>query len=131
MSNYLNSSLFLENFRKARNASNYVDKSPLIRDLVPSINDENRFVCITRPRRFGKSIAANMIASFFGKVDSAPIFEGLAISKETEIVKKHQKKHNVIFIDFSQNVESDDTFDSYLARIISKHGKRKMKLETS
>lgn len=120
MSNYLNSSLFLENFRKARNASNYVDKSPLIRDLVPSINDENRFVCITRPRRFGKSIAANMIASFFGKVDSTTIFEGLAISKETEIVKKHQQKHNVIFIDFSQNVESDDTFDSYLARIISK-----------
>ncbi len=120
MSNFLNSNLFLENFKKACNSLYYVDKSSFIEDLIPSINDENRFICITRPRRFGKTIAANMIASFFGKVDSSELFGNLAISDKKEIVKKHQNKHNVIFIDFSQNVEQNDTFDSYLERIVSK-----------
>ena len=68
MSNYLNSDVCVSNFSKILKEPNFIDKSLLIEDLVPSIDIENRFVCITRPRRFGKTVAANMIASFFGKM---------------------------------------------------------------
>ncbi len=43
----------------------YVDKSLLIHDVYQYANDTNRFICITRPRRFGKSVAANMLSAFF------------------------------------------------------------------
>ena len=52
MSNYLNSDVCVSNFSKILKEPNFIDKSLLIEDLVPSIDIENRFVCITRPRRF-------------------------------------------------------------------------------
>ena len=44
----------------------YVDKSALIGELNPVIDTENRFVCVSRPRRFGKTMAANMLAAYYG-----------------------------------------------------------------
>ncbi|MFQ7550274.1 MAG: AAA family ATPase [Blautia marasmi] len=45
------------------------------------LNTENRFICITRPRRFGKTAAANLIVSFFPGYDSRELFSGLKIKK--------------------------------------------------
>ena len=116
MSNYLNSDVCVSNFSKILKEPNFIDKSLLIEDLVPSIDIENRFICITRPRRFGKTVAANMIASFFGKDDSSSLFGGLKISQKG-CYTEHLNKHNVIFIDFSQETKIDDTFESYISRI--------------
>lgn len=116
MSNYLNSDVCVSNFSKILKEPNFIDKSLLIEDLVPSIDIENRFICITRPRRFGKTVAANMIASFFGKIDSSSLFGGLKISQKG-CYTEHLNKHNVIFIDFSQETKIDDTFESYISRI--------------
>lgn len=44
-----------------------VDKTGIISALVPFIGVENRFVCVTRPRRFGKTVNANTIACFLGR----------------------------------------------------------------
>ena len=55
MSNYLNSDVCVSNFSKILKEPNFIDKSLLIEDLIPSIDIENRFICITRPRRFGKT----------------------------------------------------------------------------
>lgn len=97
MSNYLNSDVCVSNFSKILKEPNFIDKSLLIEDLVPSIDIENRFICITRPRRFGKTVAANMIASFFGKDDSSSLFGGLKISQKG-CYAEHLNKQNILFI---------------------------------
>lgn len=116
MSNYLNSDVCISNFSKILKEPNFIDKSLLIEDLVPSIDIENRFICITRPRRFGKTVAANMVASFFGNVDSSLLFEGLKITQK-DCYTEHLNKHNVIFIDFSKELDIEEDFNSYLNRI--------------
>ena len=45
----------------------FVDITELLEELIPALEQEQRFFCITRPRRFGKTVMANMIASFFEK----------------------------------------------------------------
>ena len=59
MAMYINSNLYLESFKQTVSGKYYVDKSEIISDLIPYLNIEERFLCITRPRRFGKTIAAN------------------------------------------------------------------------
>ena len=60
----------------------FVDKTDLISKLNKLVNTSKRFVCITRPRRFGKSINAAMLASYYTKsLDTKAIFDKLNISK--------------------------------------------------
>ncbi|MBE6846022.1 MAG: AAA family ATPase, partial [Ruminococcus sp.] len=51
-------------FQMAVNSEMYVDKSMLIQQTNKIINTEQRFICISRPRRFGKSITANMLTAY-------------------------------------------------------------------
>ena len=61
----------------------YVDKSMLIRVLNNKVNKKDRFICVSRPRRFGKTMAANMIAAYYSNgCDSHGIFSDLKISKD-------------------------------------------------
>ena len=62
----------------------------------------NCHICITRPRRFGKTVMANMIGAFFGKgADSRDVFSGLRIA-ESKFFEKHLNQHDVIYIDCSR-----------------------------
>ena len=67
-------------FRMSLNSSIYVDKSELIRELNKVIGTEQRFACISRPRRFGKTMAANMLAAYYsyGTDSSRTRWNGLA-----------------------------------------------------
>ncbi len=95
----------------------FVDKSMLIQELIPALGKKNRFFCITRPRRFGKSVMANMVAAFFGKsVDSSSLFAQLEIAGH-EKYREHLNQHNVIYIDFSRMPENCDSYQSYINRI--------------
>lgn len=74
----------------------FVDKSEILEKLNQCINTGNRFVCITRPRRFGKTVMTQLIASYYGKeLESKEIFNKLKISKN-EKYEKYLNKHNVI-----------------------------------
>ena len=53
-----------ENFESAVNSEIYVDKTGLLKHINPMIGTEQRFVCVSRPRRFGKSMAADMLAAY-------------------------------------------------------------------
>ena len=87
-----------DNFRMALNSKIYVDKSNLILYTNSVINTEQRFVCVSRPRRFGKSMAANMLAAYYGgEEDSEELFCELDISKD-QSYKKHLNNYNVIFL---------------------------------
>lgn len=95
----------------------FVDKTLLIEELIPSIGREQRFICITRPRRFGKTVMANMIAAYFGKVvDSSSVFGKLAIAQSSSY-KEYINQYDIIYIDFSRLPESCHTYEEYINRI--------------
>lgn len=114
---YLNSKTPYMDYCETVQDPYFVDKSLLIQELVPSLGRKNRYFCITRPRRFGKSIMANMIGAFFGNaVDSSDLFHNLEIAKDKDSLA-HLNQYNVIFIDFSRMPENCYTYHAYISRI--------------
>lgn len=67
MGMYLNSRMPFEAFKAVAAGKYFVDKSEILQEIIPSMGTEERVFCITRPRRFGKTVTANMIAAFLGK----------------------------------------------------------------
>lgn len=83
------------------NSSVYVDKSLLIFEINRLLDTNENFVCVSRPRRFGKSMAGNMLAAFYSKgCDSEEIFSKLKISK-TQNWKDNLNKFTVIQMDIN------------------------------
>ena len=114
---FLNSRSPCADYREMVSDLYFVDKSMLITELIPALEKKNRYFCISRPRRFGKSVMANMIGAFFGRsTDSSELFDQLAISKQ-EKYRTHLNQHNVIYIDFSRMSENCDSYRSYISRI--------------
>jgi hypothetical protein len=90
-----------ENFEVAVNSEIYVDKTGLLEYTNRVIGTEQRYMCVSRPRRFGKSIAAKMMMAYYSKTDdSTELFSGLNISKSKNY-EKHLNKHNVICLDIA------------------------------
>lgn len=113
---YLNSSKAKVLYESVLNTPYFVDKSELLKDLIPLVESGNQYICITRPRRFGKTVMANMIGSFFGKGDSKNVFENLGIAKTCNI-EKHINQHNVIHIDFSKLEDECENYNTYISNI--------------
>lgn len=85
-------------FQNVVNSEIYVDHSLLIENINKIIDTENNKLCISRPRRFGKSTDANMLVAYSSKgCDSSSIFDNLKIS-QTKLYQKHLNQHNVIHI---------------------------------
>ena len=88
-------------YREAATQPYFVDKTAILNDLFPLIDSTEKYVCITRPRRFGKTIMANLIGSFFSKAhDSTDLFDSLEIAGN-ESYSRFINQYNVIYIDFS------------------------------
>ena len=86
-------------FLQTLNSKIYVDKTELIDYTNNVLNSEQAFICNSRPRRFGKSITANMLSAYYSKgCDSRQIFENLKIEK-SESFSKNLNKYNVIHLD--------------------------------
>ena len=86
-------------FQKILNSEIYVDKSQLISYTNRMINTEQAFICNSRPRRFGKSVTANMLTAYYSKgCNSEELFSGLDISR-ADSFKKHLNKYDVIHFD--------------------------------
>ena len=119
MSMFLNCFTVYDRYRAVLNSPYFVDKTLLLEELIPLLCQEQRFVCSTRPRRFGKTVMANMIGAFFQKgADSCDIFDNLLIAGK-EDYKNHLNRHNVIFIDFSEMPENCSSYSQYISRILS------------
>ena len=78
----------------------YVDKSMIIEKLNNLMDkSESKYICVTRPRRFGKTMATNLISAFYSKgCDSRSLFSNLKIA-QTPNWDKNLNKFNVIKID--------------------------------
>ena len=76
-------------FKESISSEIYVDKTGLIGYTNRVLRTKQKYVCVSRPRRFGKSMAAEMLAAYYGRgVDSEEVFHGYKIeineSNETE-----------------------------------------------
>lgn len=101
-------------FRMSRNAQIYVDKSNLITELNPLIGTEDRYVCVSRPRRFGKTMAANMLSAYYGcSEDAEGLFDDLAVSA-CDSYTEHLNKHMVIQVNIQSFLSENDSMAAML-----------------
>lgn len=81
------------------NSKIYVDKTLLLEYTNQAINTTSKFICNSRPRRFGKSITADMLTAYYSKgCDSEKLFAELEISKQEDF-KRHLNQYDVIHFD--------------------------------
>lgn len=106
-----------EKFIKAVNSEIYVDKSELIKYTNRVLNTMQQYICVSRPRRFGKSTAANMLAAYYGEgLDSKELFAGLKIAKD-ENFAKYLNQYDVIFLNMQEFLSRSNSMQAMLERI--------------
>ena len=90
--------------------SRYIDKTGLIGVVNRTINTGSNLTCISRPRRFGKSYAAQMLCAYYDRtVDSGELFKGLKISSDPGYAE-YLNRYNVIYLDMTGIKPSCDGF---------------------
>ena len=78
------------------------------------INTMQRYICVSRPRRFGKSMAANMLSAYYSReCDSEKLFEGLEISKGSGF-KKHLNQYDTIFLNMQEFLSRSGNVDKLI-----------------
>jgi hypothetical protein len=88
-------------FKQALNSEIFVDKTGLISYTNSVMFSEQKSVCVSRPRRFGKSMAANMLAAYYGRMaDSAALFAGFEIANDP-CYETHLGKYDVVFLNMA------------------------------
>lgn len=94
-------------FESLRNTE-YVDKSMLVSYFNSCLDTTNRLVCVSRPRRFGKTSTIKMLAAYYNKdINSKTLFADLLIA-QTDSFEKYINKYNTIFIDVSEFIVTAD-----------------------
>ena len=118
-----------ESFQESLNSLIYVDKSPLIEILNRSIKTKNKYFCLSRPRRFGKSVTAQMICSYYARCqDSSSLFDNLKIASFDDY-KKHLNQYDVISINISDEFSRASHNAKSMTDILTKSIVRDLKEE--
>lgn len=106
-------------FKESLNSEIYVDKSGLIGYTNRVLGTGRKYICVSRPRRFGKSMAANMLCAYYGReCDSKSMFDGLAVG-QIPSYSQHLNQHDVIFLNvqqFMRGAESLNSLSKYIER---------------
>ena len=103
MGSYLNPGN--EAFAVALNSEIYVDKTGLLTYTNKVMNTLQGYICNSRPRRFGKSITANMLTAYYSKgCSSKEMFSGLEISRAKDF-EKHLNQYDVLHWDIQWCME--------------------------
>ena len=112
-------------FQSVRNGE-YVDKSGLIAIVNGTLFTERRFSCVSRCRRFGKSVAAKMLCAYYDQsCDSRNLFTDLQIAQDPSF-EKHLNKYPVIFLDltsFIADIRDDSIVEKMDAAVLADVGK--------
>lgn len=107
-------------FKEAVNSMIYLDKSRLIAYTNGVLNTKQKNLCVSRPRRFGKSMAADMLAAYYSKgCDSRDLFAGLDIEKENSF-RIHLNQHDVIWLDVQRFLETKRDLDTFIKEMESR-----------
>ena len=105
-----------EGFSTIRN-SEYIDKSGLIAFVNRCLNTPQKLICVSRPRRFGKSMAADMLTAYYSRgCDSRELFAGLEIVKD-ENFSSYLNKYDTIFLNIQEFLSRSSNVQELLTRI--------------
>lgn len=115
---FLNTAVPYEAYKTIASTRFFVDKTLLLDELLEGLKaDGQRYICITRPRRFGKTVMAAMIASYLEKsVNSVDVFERLAVSEKSHC-QEYQNQYDVFYIDLSRAPENCSSYEQYILRV--------------
>ena len=98
----------------------YIDKSGIIPELIKIFECQNQYICVSRPRRFGKTVIGNMLTAYFSKgCDSRPLFAGSIGSKDS-VFEKYLNKVNVIKIDMNSEFQNEKDTENFIDIFSSK-----------
>lgn len=115
MGRYLNQGT--DSFEKSVNSEIYVDKTGLIKYTNRVMNTLQGYVCVSRPRRFGKSTAANMLTAYYCRgCDSRDIFSKFEISKSSDF-ETYRNKYNTISLNMQEFLSRSDNIEALIARV--------------
>lgn len=97
-----------EGFQKAIASKIYVDKTMLIEYTNECLRTEQEYICVSRPRRFGKSMTANMLAAYYSRnADSDELFQHYKIAR-SDSYRIHLNKYQVIFLNMQEFLSNTD-----------------------
>ena len=117
MTTCLNTKSALILYQELLNSEYFVDKSAIIENISKRIRTNTKYVCITKPRRFGKTSILNMLGTYFGKAyNSKDIFDKLQISKSKNY-RTYLNKYNIIHITLNDLPENGNTYEHYISLI--------------
>lgn len=106
-----------ENYRESLRGIIYVDKTMMLDTLNGFMKRGNKFICISRPRRFGKTVTQNMLNAYYSKgCDSRELFASLMISS-VPCYKENMNQFNVIKIDLNGEYQATLDKHSFLTRL--------------
>ncbi len=115
---FLNSITSVNQFTKTTKEKYFVDKSELIERMNELVGTASQYVCITRPRRFGKTINAMMLACYYSKnADFKKLFDKLEISKSDSYLK-HLNKHNVIYMTMNELPKPNCSYEEFIENYV-------------
>lgn len=100
----------------------YVDKTGLIAYTNKYLSTNDKYICVSRPRRFGKSMTLKMLAAYYSRgCDSRKLFEGLNIAKD-ETFQEHLNRYDVIYLNMQQFLieAADGKVTEYLEKEVLK-----------
>ena len=109
-----------ELFKRMVSADIYIDKSMLIAETNKMLNTTSNYICMSRPRRFGKTMAGNMLVAYYSKgCDSAELFAGLKISKDPSY-EENKNQYDVIYIDLNSEYQNTPDKDKTIKNLQEK-----------
>lgn len=111
-----------DRFRKMLRSKIYVDKSELMHIQMMFMDSEMAYICVSRPRRFGKSVAANMLCAYYTKgCDSESLFQNQRIAANPTF-REHLNQYNVLLLNI-QHFIREAKIPENLIKIMSMHQK--------
>lgn len=112
---YLNPSN--EKFQRSLNSRIYVDKSELIAYTNEVIQTNQQYMCVSRPRRFGKSMTIDMLAAYYGCQNDADVqFHSLKIAKIPGY-REHMNQYNVICLNMQEFFSNSETIEEMIQMV--------------
>ena len=101
----------------------YIDKTELIQYTNSVLFGEQKYICVSRPRRFGKSMAANMLTAYYSRgCDSKKLFQELKIATHPDF-EKHLNQYNVIHLNMQSFLSKTQTIEQMIALVTKAVGR--------
>ena len=117
---FLNRNTSGDGFCEAIRGEYFVDKSWLIEFTNNKLSTKEKWICVSKPRRFGKTFALEMLDAYYTKSGNAgELFNGLKIKQSVEFYR-HLNKHNVISMNFAKYFENYSPCDGGIG-LLSQH----------